>query len=37
MNIINSMELKIPSKSINESFARSVVSAFVLQLDPTIN
>lgn len=37
MNIVNSMELKIPSKSINESFARSVVSAFVLQLDPTIN
>lgn len=37
MNIANSMELKIPSKSINESFARSVVSAFVLQLDPTIN
>ena len=37
MNIVNSMELKIPSKSINESFARSVVSAFVLQLNPTIN
>lgn len=37
MNTINSMELKIPSKSINESFARSVLSAFVLQLDPTIN
>ena len=37
MNIVNSMELKIPSKSINERFARSVVSAFVLQLDPTIN
>ena len=37
MNIVNSMELKTPSKSINESFARSVVSAFVLQLDPTIN
>lgn len=37
MNIVNSMELKIPSKSINESFARSAISAFVLQLDPTIN
>lgn len=37
MNIVNSMELKIPSKSINESFARSVVSAFILQLDPTIS
>ena len=31
------MELKIPSKSINESFARSVISAFILQLDPTIS
>lgn len=37
MNIVNSMELKIPSKSINESFARSVISAFILQLDPTIS
>ena len=37
MNIVNSMELKIPSKSINESFARSVISAFLLQLDPTIS
>jgi stage II sporulation protein AB (anti-sigma F factor) len=37
MNIINSMELKIPSKSINESFARSAVSSFILQLDPTIS
>lgn len=37
MNSINSMELKIPSKSINESFARSVVASFTLQLDPTIN
>ena len=32
----NYMELKIPSKSINESFARSAVAAFCLQLDPTI-
>ncbi|MCI6652027.1 MAG: anti-sigma F factor [Ruminococcus sp.] len=35
--MVNSMELKIPSKSINESFARSVISAFLLQLDPTIS
>ncbi len=34
---INSMELKIPSKSINESFTRAVVASFTLQLDPTIN
>lgn len=37
MNNINNMEIRFPSKSINESFARSVVSAFILQLDPTIN
>ena len=37
MNIVNSMEMKIPSQSINESFARSVISAFLLQLDPTIS
>ncbi len=30
------MELKIPSRSINESFARSVAASFCLQLDPTI-
>jgi stage II sporulation protein AB (anti-sigma F factor) len=31
------MELKFPSKSINEGFARSAISAFILQLDPTIS
>lgn len=36
MNIINQMDLSFPAKSTNESFARSAVSAFVLQLDPTI-
>ena len=36
MNIINEMHLKFLSKSTNEGFARSVVSAFVLELDPTI-
>lgn len=37
MNIINKMHLKFISKSTNEGFARSVVSAFILELDPTIN
>lgn len=33
----NTMEVRFPSKSINEGFARAVVSSFLLQLDPTIN
>ncbi len=37
MNIINEMSLNFPSKSCNEAFARSVVSAFIMNLDPTIN
>ncbi len=37
MNVINEMNISFLSKSVNESFARSVVSAFVLNLDPTIN
>ncbi len=36
MNVINEMHLKFMSKSSNESFARSAVAAFVLELDPTI-
>ena len=36
MNIINSMKLSFISKSANESFARSAVAAFLLQLDPTV-
>ena len=32
----NEMKLVIPSNSANESFARSVVAAFMAQLDPTI-
>lgn len=36
MNVINEMHLKFPSKSTNESFARSAVAAFVLEFDPTI-
>lgn len=37
MNIINEMHLKFLSKSTNEGFARSVVSSFILELDPTIS
>ncbi|MBQ8000785.1 MAG: anti-sigma F factor [Ruminococcus sp.] len=36
MNVVNEMNLSFSAKSINESFARSAVSAFVLSLDPTI-
>lgn len=32
----NTMYLKIPSKSMNERFARTVCAAFVLSLDPTV-
>lgn len=36
MKPINEVKMSFLSKSANESFARSSVSAFVLQLDPTI-
>lgn len=36
MKADNEMKLEFVSKSQNESFARSVVAAFVAQLDPTI-
>ena len=36
MKIDNEMRLEFLSKSQNESFARSVVAAFIAQLDPTI-
>ena len=32
----NNMKLYLPSLSVNESFARSAVAAFVAQLNPTI-
>lgn len=37
MIINNEISLNFPSKSCNEAFARSVVAAFVMSLDPTIN
>ena len=36
MNLVNEMNLTFSSKSMNETFARAAVSAFVLPLDPTI-
>ena len=36
MNIVNEVNFNFKSKSSNESFARSAVSAFILCLDPTI-
>lgn len=36
MNKVNSFNMRIPSRSANESFARVAVSAFVSQLDPTL-
>ena len=36
MNVKNYMEIRIPSKSQNESFARVATAAFASQLDPTI-
>lgn len=36
MKIINEMKLTFDSKSSNESFARSAVASFLIQLDPTI-
>ena len=36
MKSINNFNLKIPSRSANESFARVAVSSFVSQLDPTL-
>ena len=35
--MINTMLLKVPAKSENESFARSVVAAFCVGLNPTID
>lgn len=36
MKPIQTMKLEIESRSVNEAFARAVVSAFAAQLDPTV-
>ena len=33
---INEMKLRLPAISVNEAVARSVISAFVAELDPTV-
>lgn len=35
-DLINQMTVRFPSRSSNESFARSTAAAFVAQLDPTL-
>ena len=37
MKTVNQMRLSFPSKSRNEAFARSAVSAFITALDPTLS
>lgn len=36
MKEINSLKMEFPSKSANESFARTAVACFAAQLDPTL-
>lgn len=36
MKQVNKFNLRIPSRSTNESFARTAVAAFAAQLDPTV-
>ena len=36
MKIINEMSVELESRSVNEAFARTAVSSFVSQLDPTV-
>ncbi len=37
MLVENEIKLQLPSKSSNESFARTAISAFFAQLDPTLD
>lgn len=37
MKTLNKFTMTLPSRSYNESFVRATVSAFALQLDPTID
>lgn len=37
MEILNEMKIEFLSRTSNESFARVTVSAFISQLDPTLN
>ena len=35
--IINEMKIRLPAISVNESVARSVISAFFAELNPTVD
>jgi stage II sporulation protein AB (anti-sigma F factor) len=37
MKALNTMKLQFESRSVNEAFARTAVSAFIAQLDPTLD
>ncbi|MGN0442095.1 MAG: anti-sigma F factor [Acutalibacteraceae bacterium] len=37
MKVLNEMKLSFLSRSVNEGFARGAVSAFLMQLDPTVS
>lgn len=37
MKPLNQTQIAFPSNSVNESFARAAVSAFLAQLDPTVS
>ncbi len=36
MKVINEVKIQLESRSVNEGYARAAVSAFVCQLDPTL-
>jgi len=36
MNTIDTLKLEFDSRSVNESFARSCIAAFIARIDPTI-
>ena len=36
MKYLNEMKLQFPSRSANEAFARMAISAFLAQMDPTV-
>lgn len=36
MKLMNRTEIRFPSNSVNEGFARAAVSSFLVQLDPTV-
>lgn len=37
MKALNTVKITFPSRSVNEGFARSALSAFAAQADPTLD